>query len=206
MKKRITTALLVSIVLPLYSGSAVSAAVSPTDFDTLELGVLYTTELVSDWQQVTGGATGKLTANVYQNDNGIFTYQLDLAAASSTSPSEFNTQFSVAGFNGIAGYSFSDAIHAGSADTSQAFFIDHEDDGTLDWNANIYQMREGFWAAAEEISFFFQSTLAPGEGGYNFISPASTATGYAPVPVPAAILLLGSALLGLTAVRKKLNM
>ena len=199
--------LLLLLLMTTFISTSVNAAlIENVDLDGITVGTQVAQEKTTNF---IGGAGTVLTSSVFANDD-IFTYILTLAPGTTSIPAEFNTGFDVAGFNGIAGYSFQDALNAfpgATGDATTAFTINYEYDGvisTLDWNANY--RRQGFWNGNQTITFFFQSSQAPGaDGNYNFISPASTTTSYspAPVPVPSAIYFLGTGLLGLCAFSRK---
>ncbi len=126
----------------------------------------------------------------------------------------FATQFSVGGFNGIAGWSFSDALRAGGTGTDRDFLIDNVS-GRLNWFTQFTTTHEGAgWDAAEPITFFFVSTRPP----FFTLTPPSaeampyslltdevfgTAQSLAPVPEPGSIVLFGSGLVGLYAVVRR---
>jgi len=201
------TPFLASAIVSMGANTASAATLTSTDFDTLDIGNLYAAEVTSSWTDVGSGAdNGNLTAAVYLKD-GIFTYALNLDPEFGSRISEFNTGFEVAGFTGTAGFSFSDVTAAGAPAASDAFSIDYEDDTTLDWNTNLdYLYGNNFWRNGESITFFFQSSLAPdSEGTYNFLSPVSQTSNYAPtaVPVPGAIYLLGYGMMGIGALQRK---
>jgi PEP-CTERM motif len=127
----------------------------------------------------------------------------------------FATQFSVGGFSGIAGWSFSDALRAGGTGTDRDFLIDNVS-GRLNWFTRFTTTDEGAgWDAAEPITFFFVSSRSP----FKTLTPPGaeampyglltnggfgTAQGLAPVPEPGSIALFGSGLMGLyAAVRRR---
>ena len=145
---------------------------------------------------------GVLDSTVFfDSPSGIFTY------AFAVSPnhdfiSEVNTVFAAIGLinDGTeVGFSFSSALAAGGTGTADDFAINLDPDGTLDYETN-----GDFFGSGDTILFHFRSTLGPTAGFYNIInSSVGTAEGFAPVPVPAAAWLFGSALLGLAALRRR---
>ncbi|WP_166425178.1 exosortase, PEP-CTERM interaction domain protein [Paraglaciecola sp. 20A4] len=86
----------------------------------------------------------------------------------------FSLGYEAVGFNGIAGYSFSNAATA-----NVSFDIDLNDAGELVWSTTSDE-----WDSTEEITFFWQTSQAPsGPGGIYAINNSSgTASGRGPVP------------------------
>jgi len=185
-----------------WAGQAKAGHVSivPTDFDTLDLGTQVRADLLSHFTTNSGVDIGDLVGSVHFNSaSGVYTYVLKLTPGINNI-SEFNTGFDVNGFTGVAGYSFSEALAAGGA-----FEIEHESDGTIDWNSVGIQDGSKFFDAGETITFFFQSTLPPATlDVYSLINSRAGGTlNYAPViPAPAA-LPAGLALLGLVAAARR---
>ena len=89
----------------------------------------------------------------------------------------FNTGFSAEGFNGVAGYSFSEATAALGA--SDAIEIEQLGDGSLSWTITNSQ-----WDTGELLSFFWQTTQPPsGPGGvYSITNGAMVGSGNGPLP------------------------
>jgi hypothetical protein len=116
------------------------------------------------------------------------TYTYELVVTPQGIPGEFNTAFSVLGFDPAAhavGYSFSDAAAAGAVNAGSAFSIILEDDGTIDWGVRTLELISGFWSGSQPIRIFFQSSLPPGLGLYNLsASNVGSTMNYAPVPAP----------------------
>jgi hypothetical protein len=124
---------------------------------------------------------------------------------------EFNTGFAVAGFDigagHKAGYRFNQAQAAGASTAAFAFFIEIENDGTIDWQTSPFAMGNNF-GIGDAITFFYQSSLPPLSGRYNLAAGANVGeTGnLAPgthAPLPGAILMLGSGL-GVGIIKKRL--
>jgi hypothetical protein len=122
----------------------------------------------------------------------VYTYIEGVTPVNIVSASEFNTHFGVNGFNGMAGYWDPDAAGV-------TFDIDHDPDGTLDW-----EVATGSWDAGELVYLWYQSTAPPGWGDYNLIDgDVGTGSSYAPVPEPMTLMLVGGGLLGLAGIRRK---
>ncbi len=147
---------------------------------------------------------GDLVSSVYY-DGSQYTY-VHTVTPSINNNFVLDTAFTVAGYTGVAGWSFSDADAAGGDGDDGDFF---QVEGTqLGWVSTIGLPFTFGWNANEPISFFFVSTKPPTLGDYNLIGLESgTAAGFAPVPEPGTIALLGSGLVGLyTARRRRRNL
>lgn len=190
-------------ILTLFSSIAGATSITPTDYDgftTTTLGSLVNGPATYDILSTTNVDIGDLTTSVYDN-SGVYTYVLEVTPEQDN-VSEFNTAFDVNGFNNIAGYSFLEAGAAIGA-TGDDFSIDHEGDGTIDWDVLV----AGAWDSSEQITLFYQSSRPAYLGDYyNVINgKVGSALGYAPsIPDPAAVFLLGSAcMIGFTGARRK---
>jgi hypothetical protein len=149
---------------------------------------------------------GTLTSQVFRNGN-IFSYVFNIAPAVQNI-SGVNTGFAALGFNGVAGYSFSNATAGGTSfdilyndttDLRLAWLVPEDDDGNLI-----------LWGNTQPITFFFQSTLPPGGGAYNLINRVvGSGVGYAsapaPVPEPGTLMLVGFGLAGVGALGRRLK-
>jgi hypothetical protein len=148
------------------------------------------------------GTMGTQTNNVYFNGTtGEYTY-VHTVNPSLDNNQLLNTQFTVNGFTGVAGWSFSDSIAAGGSGAGDFILTTFDQ---LVWTSTIPPGNG--WDANEPISFFFVSTRPPSIGDYNLIGLESgTAQSFSPSPVPepGSIALLGSGLVGLyTAMRRR---
>jgi len=204
---------LAALVVAAMAGTTFAGAISGTDYDTIAAGSLVagpTTTTFQAWDPVTSSFNnmGDLTGRVF-NNNGTYTYEMTVTPTVDNI-SEFNTQFSVLGFNGVAGWSYSDASSAGGTGTSGDVNVTVDPDGTIDYNVNP---NSAFFGSGESITFFFQSTLPPTQMlAYGLINHQNgAALNWAPgrggegqgIPAPAA-LPAGMALLGLVgAIRRR---
>lgn len=154
---------------------------------------------------------GTLAVTVYQSA-GLYTYTLEVTPEYGE---EFNFGFPVGGytgtgfeggFNGVAGYRFTQAENAGSVTGAGAFRQSINADGTLDWavrtdESGFYERDERHWTE-KPVTFFFQTTAAPGMNGLYNLGPDAGETfnlapgAGSPVPLPSAAVLLASGLLG----------
>ena len=188
----------------LSSVSALAAPILSTNYDTLVgIGGLFAGPISDDFVTASPPppTIGAAINTVYYDAQSLLYTYVHEVTPTINNISEFNTGFAVAGFNGIAGYSFSQSAAAGGPGNGTGISIELDPDRTLDWsvdNANKY------WDSGEKITFFFQSTIRPGLGDYNLVnSEVGTAVSYAPVPEPSTYLLFGSALALLAWRRKK---
>lgn len=88
--------------------------------------------------------------------------------------SQFSLGFAATGFNGVAGYSFTDAANA-----NVEFSIELLPSGEISWVTNNMD-----WDTGETITFFWQTTQAPsGPGGtFNISNSNGSASGAGPIP------------------------
>ena len=113
---------------------------------------------------------------------------------------EFSLGFDAAGFNGVAGYSFSQAENALGSGAS--FDIKQLDDGSLAWNVSGGTGWDTNTSNPETITFFWQTTQAPsGPGGIYIASNNSTSgSGNGPLPTPVQTVPEHNGILGLLAI------
>lgn len=113
---------------------------------------------------------------------------------------QFSLGFDAAGFNGVAGYSFSQAENALGSDAN--FNIEQLDDGRLTWTVSGGENWDTNTVNPETITFFWQTTQAPsGPGGTYIASNNSTfGSGNGPLPVPVQTVPESNGLFGLLAV------
>lgn len=183
-------------MLGLAASPAAATSITPTDLSTLGLTVLDLTGSTSS-DDVAGLA--RLDVVVFLK-GGLYTYVLELTA-NQDNVSEFNTGFDPAGFTGVAGWDYGDAMTAGLGIVGTgagAFTIELDADGTIDWQlvTPIYAV-DKFFNTTEVVRFFYQSIFGPGaEQNYNVIDgSAGSVTGLSPVPEPGAVTLFGIGLL-----------
>ncbi|MEM7716286.1 MAG: exosortase, PEP-CTERM interaction domain protein [Cyanobacteria bacterium P01_A01_bin.68] len=112
---------------------------------------------------------------------------------------EFNLGFNASGFNGVAGYSFSQAEDALGSDGS--FDIQQLDDGSLAWTVSGGEDWDTNSSNPETITFFWQTTQAPsGPGGiYTASNNTTNGSGNGPLPVPVQTVPENNGMLGLLA-------
>lgn len=114
------------------------------------------------------------------------------------SPGAFQLGFEAVGFNGVAGYSFSNAQAAFGTEAAFQIELNATTDGSLTWATTSSVL----WEAGNTIALFWQTTRPPlgPSGEYVLTNDLETGTGSAfgplpnPVPLPAGIGLLLSAL------------
>ncbi len=196
MKKGLILSLALALSL-LLTGAAMATVIVPTDLGTIVLGASVAGPMgpMSFVNPAPPPAsTGGLVSQVYLN-GATYTYVLTVTP-SINNIETFTTGFAPGQFTGVAGYSFADAVVMGTG------FSIEQIDGHLTWQA----ADRSAWDSGEMVRLFYQSTLPPSVGKYNLIDTAvGTANGYAPVPEPATMLLVGGGLLGLAGFGRKMK-
>jgi hypothetical protein len=201
MLRKVTVVIGLATAL-LVAREASAVQITPVDLDTLDLVnsiVPSLTDAITVAKPLPP-TMGEITNNVFFD--GLFYTYVHTVTPSLNTNFIFNTALPVAGFTGVAGWSFSEAGAAkGSAGTDADFFINSVND-QLNW-MTVFGDFAG-WNKLEPITFFFVSTKPPGIGDYNLLSTeAGTGQSYAPIPEPGSIALLGSGLVGLYAAMRR---
>jgi hypothetical protein len=201
MVRRITFAVGLAISL-LFAPHAAAVPVAPADLDAYGLGAPLGGVVVDSFT-----AALPPPPSIGTMENTVYFDGINYAYVHTVTPSLnntflFNTGFDVAGFTGIAGWSFADSLSAGGSGSGIDFQVQNLA-GQLNWIATLGGSFGG-WDAFEAITFFFVSTRPPTIGDYNLISTeAGTAQSLAPVPEPGSIALFGSGLVGLYAAMRR---
>lgn len=165
-----------------------STLVTPQDFSSIDLGEVIVGPLGSvvsdDFTTVSSQDIGDLNSSVFANSaTGLFTYTHQVTPGVDNINS-FAVNFPATGFNGIAGYNFSESNSAGGNGEETDFEIVSNDntDETITWN--IPDGTESFFDAGETITFFWQSTLRPVGpfGTYSLDSGSSLGNAIGPTP------------------------
>ncbi len=147
---------------------------------------------------------GTIYTYVHQVTPGVdFPNDAPFPAPENTIPfndvNEFSLGFDAAGFNGIAGYSFSEAENALGSDAN--FDIQQFNDGSLAWSVSGGEGWNTNSSNPETVTFFWQTTQAPsGPGGTYIASNNNTSgSGAGPLPTPVQTVPENNGILGLLA-------
>lgn len=165
-----------------------SILITPQDIDSIDLGEVIVGPLGSvvsdDFTTVSSQDIGDLNSSVFANSaTGLFTYTHQVTPGIDDIDS-FAVSFVDSGFNGVAGYDFSEANIAGGNGDGTDFnnsFVDGTDE-TINWI--IPNGTDSFFDAGETITFFWQSNLRPVGpfGTYNLSSGSSLGNAIGPTP------------------------
>ncbi len=210
----VTAAIALAGTMLAFSPKANAATVTPTNLNGITLGGSVAGPLTSvfkgyDASTATVVTFADMTGQVFDN-SGIYTYRFTVTPADGTGGTfqeehvkKFNTNFSVEGFTGVAGWDYTQPPSYGGPSGSGGFAVTQLSNGTRYWIAapTGTNAQAEWWNAADPVTFFFQSTKAPaGPGSYGLADNINgSALNYSVVPTPASALLAvpALALLGL---------
>ena len=175
-----------------------ATAVTAADYNDINRGSQYASQ-TSTMTDASGEGHGDLAVSVYEL-NGLYTYELTLDPTVDN-VSQFSVDYSLAAFNGIAGFCSDDT--GGAPEDAFSIYLDDNDSTMLFADTD----RTWDWNAGTSITFFFQSTDGTLGGQYSMINSviAATVNNPAPVSEPATMLLFGSgiALMGISFKKSK---
>lgn len=165
-----------------------STSVNPQDLSSIDLGEVIIGPLGSvvsdDFTTNSSEDIGDLNSSVFDNSaTGLFTYTHQVIPGVNDIDS-FAVSFPASGFNGVAGYDFSQASAAGGNGDETDFDISFNGitNETITWN--ITSSGDSFFDTGETITFFWQSTLRPVGpfGTYNLDNNSSSGNALGPSP------------------------
>ncbi len=221
MVRKITFAVsLVMSLLVARDASATPIEITPVDLDSWVGGSIVRshTALFKTQPDTPPFTTGEIGSDVFFDGFDEYTYVHrlisygDVYSSGVTRVATFGPALRIRGFNGIAGWSFSDALRAGGTGTDSDFRIIGEIGTGLYWDTRLE-----FWDPFEPIRFFFVSAVTMScpsidphcsvrTGPYVLSSHdfgGGQASSLAPVPEPGTIALFGSGLVGLYAAMRR---
>ena len=174
-------------LLTISIGQAQAATlIPPLDFNSIDRGEVIVGPLgptvSDDFTTSASEDIGDLNSSVFDNSaTGLFTYTHQVTPGVDDINS-FAVSFPATGFNGIAGYDFTQSNIAGGNGDGTDFEIDFNTDGTITWN--ISDSADLFFDTGETITFFWQSTLRPVGpfGTYSLNDSLSEGTAIGPTP------------------------
>lgn len=142
-------------------GTASAGLVMPTDLDGITLGASVSNpgpkNLIS--------YVGQLDMEVFYNaGSGVYTYEI-AALPLTGDATHLITPTNLYGFNGVAGWSYSDAVAAGGPGDATAWSIDWSGNKQLTWQFPAQEGGTNFLDSGESLRFFYQSTHAPINSG-----------------------------------------
>jgi hypothetical protein len=198
--------LAVAVVL---TPAAASAVIIPgVDYATIgPIGNLYqgdvmtATFMTSDLTAQGGPpsvANGQITSTVFY-DGTKFTYVLQVTPLQA-GESRVSTGFLPALYNNSAGWDFAGAVLAGAPGTGSTAFTENLSSTNLGWTK--VSAGSTLWSITPDlVTFFIQSTVAPGLSTYNLAGtglPNGSAAGFAPVAAvePSSLLLVAFGVVG----------
>jgi hypothetical protein len=193
----------VAFALAVSGGAASAGPVTPTDLDGITLGA----SMLDPGAANLIPYVGQIDMQVFYNSGtGVYTYQIIGLpdAGAGWWANQVITPTNLYGFNGVAGWSYSDVVAAGGPGDATAWSIDWSLNDRLTWSSPVLD-------SSASMRFFYQSTHSPtnfttyvlgvrdGDGvssGWAFgPKPQETAPVVTAMPEPAGLGLVGLAAL-----------
>ena len=190
--------LLAMLVTP--TGVFAATPITPTNLDDINLGVS-----VEDpaGKNVIPSNVGTFDAEVFYSTSYTYVFQMNPLV---DDVREILSPLYLEGYNGVAGWSFSDASSAGGPSDGTAWALALTSNDSLRWDTPAQEDSSNFFDGSESIRFFYQSIWGPGTLYGNHNIATGTTAGFASGPMPAVpepatlgLLLLG----GLALLRRR---
>ena len=188
--RRMSNLMMVAVVL--MAGTNLQAiSITPADLDNIILGVSVDNPAGTN---LIPSTVGTFDAEVFHGSEYTYVFQMNPTV---DNVREILSPIFLKGFNGVAGWSYSEAFAAGGPADGTAWALALTSNDRLRWDLPAQDSASHFFDASESISFFYQSAYGPADvnGNYNLAATgtAGFASGPMPAPEPATLFVMTAA-------------